>query len=175
VTGGGNLVLVGVLRVTGMEPDQEGVMREKLGLSKRCGFALLGVAVIVLPIALVAGCIDLPTFSAVGVMWLIVSVMMIMGESVTEVTVWTATIKRDVQAAKDARDQAEAVRDELRFALKSLIESSEIAFSVTRITECSDGVLKRRQASIERLQEFAEPDAVKLRDWQQNLDALLGR
>ncbi|QDC04736.1 hypothetical protein FH041_07255 [Pseudomonas sp. SWI7] len=150
-------------------------MNKQLGLAKRCGFALLAAAVLGLPIGLFAEGITVETYIAVSTAWLLVAAMLILGESVSEVTVWQATIKRDVQAAKDARNEAEAVRDELRIALKALIESSEIAFSVTRIVECPDEVLDRRQAAIERLQEFAESDPVKLLAWRRDLARMLNR
>ncbi|MFJ3114893.1 hypothetical protein ACIPI6_00035 [Pseudomonas protegens] len=150
-------------------------MNKQLGLAKRCGFALLAVTVAGLPIGLFAGGIGVDTYIAVTTVWLLVAAMLVLGESVTEVTVWKATIKRDVQAAKDARDEIEAVRDELRLAMKPLIESSEIAFSVTRLTECSDELLGRRQAAVERLQEFAEPNPAKLLAWRNDLERILNR
>lgn len=150
-------------------------MRKDLGLAKRCGFALLAVAVVALPIGLFAGGISAGNYAAVTTVWLLVAAMLIMGESITEVTLWKASIKRDVQAAKNARDEAEAVRDELRTALKSLIEASEIGFSVARIFECPDEVLTRREKAVERLQSFAEPDPDKLRIWKDDLKAATTR
>lgn len=150
-------------------------MRKQLGLAKRCGFALLAVAVIGLPIGLFAQGIDLGIYSAVSAVWLLVAVMLIMGESITEVTIWKASIKRDVQAAKDARIEAEAVRDELRTALRSLIDASEIGFSVARIFECPEEVLERRQRAVERLQAFAEPDPDKRQIWINDLKTATDR
>lgn len=150
-------------------------MRKDLGLAKRCGFTLLAVAVIGLPIGLFARGIDLGIYSAVSAVWLLVAVMLIMGESITEVTIWKASIKRDVQAAKDARIEAESVRDELRTALKSLIDASEIGFSVARIFECPYEVLERRQRAVERLQAFAEPDPDKRQIWINDLKSATDR
>ncbi|MBZ3665529.1 hypothetical protein [Pseudomonas monteilii] len=144
-------------------------MRKDLGLAKRCGFTLLALAVIGLPIGLFAGGIDFGHYAAVATVWLLVAAMLIMGESVTEVTLWKASIKRDVQAARDARYEAEAVRDELRTALRSLIDASEIGFSVARIFECPDEVLERRSRAVERLQVFAEPDEDKRQIWIKDL------
>ena len=150
-------------------------MRKELGLAKRCGFALLAVAVIGLPIGLFSNGIDIHVYAAVATLWLLVAAMLIMGESITEVTFWNASIKRDVQAAKDARIEAEAVRDELRTALRSLIEASEIGFSVARIFECPEEVLERREKAVERLQAFAEPDPEKLQIWKNDLKTATDR
>ena len=147
-------------------------MQIELGLARRCGFALLAIAVIALPIALFAKGIDVGTFCAVGIVWLLVSAVLILGDSITEITLWKATIKRDVQAAKVARAEVEAVRDELRVAVKSLVDSTEIAFSMSLSIESPDEILERRARAVERLQEFAEPDPVKLREWREELKKL---
>ncbi|PVZ56520.1 hypothetical protein C9422_18530 [Pseudomonas sp. B1(2018)] len=147
-------------------------MQKEIGLAGRCGFALLAVAIVALPIALFAKAIEIEAFSAVAVVWLLVAAVMILGDSITEITLWKATIKRDVQAAKVARAEVEAVRDELRVAVKSLVDSTEIAFSMSLSVESPDEILERRARAVERLQEFAEPDPVKLREWREELKKL---
>ncbi|WP_146241887.1 hypothetical protein [Pseudomonas jessenii] len=148
------------------------MMQKDLGIAGRCGFALLAVTVIALPVALFAKGIDVGVFCAVGIVWLLVSAALILGDSITEITLWKATIKRDVQAAKVARAEVEAVRDELRVAVKSLVDSTEIAFSMSLSIESPDEILERRARAVERLQEFAEPDPVKLREWREELKKL---
>ena len=98
-------------------------MQSELGVSGRCGFALLAVTVIGLPIALFADGISVAVFTCVASVWLIVSVMLILGDSVTEVKIWQTSIKRDVKAAQLARDEAEAIRDQLKQVAELNIEN----------------------------------------------------
>jgi hypothetical protein len=106
-----------------MGPGQGAVMRSELGLAGRCGFALLAITVIGLPIALFAHGISVAVFTCVASVWLLVSVMLVLGESVTEVKIWQTSIKRDVQAARIARDEAEAIRDQLKQVAELNIEN----------------------------------------------------
>jgi hypothetical protein len=98
-------------------------MPSELGLAGRCGFALLAITVIGLPIALFANGISVAVFTCVASVWLLVSVMLVLGESVTEVKIWQTSIKRDVRAAQVARDEAEAIRDQLKQVAELNIEN----------------------------------------------------
>lgn len=64
----------------------------KIGLSGRCGFALLGVTIFALPIALLCNVVDLKTFSVLALVWLLVSAALIFGDDLTEITIWKASI-----------------------------------------------------------------------------------
>jgi ribosomal protein S13 len=113
-----------------MGPGQGVVMRDEVGLSGRCGFTLLGITVLGLPVGLFLHGISIPVFTCVATVWLLVSVMLILGESVTEVTIWKTSIKRDVKAAQLARDEAEAIRDQLKTVAKLNIENAYLLNSM---------------------------------------------
>lgn len=99
-------------------------MQKELGLAGRCGFALLGVAVVALPIAYLSKAIDFGAFSAVAVFWLLVSAVLIFGDSITEITLWKASIKRDATATRAAREEVEAIRDQLRKVSSVSVENT---------------------------------------------------
>jgi hypothetical protein len=98
-------------------------MHDKLGLAGRCGFTLLAITTIGLPIALFSKSISIEVFVVVTTIWLLVSAMLILGESVTEVKFWKTSIKRDVKAARLARDEAEAIRDQIRKVAELNVEN----------------------------------------------------
>jgi hypothetical protein len=148
-------------------------MKEKLGLSGRCGFALLGVAVVALPIAYLFKAINFGAFSAVAMLWLLVSVVLIFGESITEITLWKASIKRDATATRVAREEVEAIRDQLRKISAASVENTYIIsgellllshrlFGDEHVTamKTSPGTL-RLFKNMNDVWKFAEPDETK--------------
>lgn len=99
---------------------------KQIGWSGLCGFVLLAVTVVALPVAVFARVVDLLTFLSIGALWLVVSAAMIFGHDITEITLWEASIKRDVTAAKQARDEVEVIRDQLRKVSAVTVENSYI-------------------------------------------------
>ncbi|TLP71323.1 hypothetical protein FEA48_21090 [Pseudomonas nitroreducens] len=93
-------------------------------IARRVGYAIFWPLLVGLPLALFAKGIDIQAFIAVASLWLIVSLFLIIGpDSISEITIWKASIKRDVKAAREARDEAEAIRDELRKVARLNIEN----------------------------------------------------
>lgn len=149
-------------------------MDEKpIGLSGRCGFALLAITVVALPVAVFTGGIDLPTFLSIGALWLVVSAAMIFGHDITEITLWKASIKRDVTAAKQAREEVEAIRDQIRKVSAVTVENSYIMSGellllvkhslgdeTHEIAKNSPG-MKRLFQNMNEVWKFVEPDPVK--------------
>ncbi|OXR38888.1 hypothetical protein PSJE_01350 [Pseudomonas jessenii] len=141
-------------------------MQKELGLAGRCGFALLAVAVVALPIALFAKAIEIEAFSAVAVVWLLVSAVMILGDSITEITLWKASIKRDVQAVRDARSEVESLRDQLRAIARASAENSYILASTGMLAIGGDSKAGNRlEANLEVLGRFVEPDKTDENNW----------
>jgi hypothetical protein len=93
-------------------------------IARRAGYAIFWPLLIGLPAALFAGRIDVPIFIAVATLWLVVAIFLIIGpESISEISFWKASIKTDARAAKQARNEAEAIRDELRQVARLNIEN----------------------------------------------------
>lgn len=150
----------------------KGVMSESIGMLGRCGFSLLAVTVLALPIAVFCGAIDLPTFLSVGALWLIVSAAMIFGQDITEITLWKASIKRDAKAARLAKEEVEKIRDQLRRISAVTVENSYIISgellelagqlmgdSSVEITKSSLG-MKRLTENMNEIWRFVEPDPI---------------
>ncbi|UIN53574.1 hypothetical protein [Pseudomonas kribbensis] len=148
-------------------------MQNKLGLTGRCGFALLGISVVALPIAFLSKAIDFGTYSAVAILWLLVSAALIFGDSITEITLWKASIKRDVTAARAARDEVEAIRDQLRKVSATSVEntyiiSGELLLLVQTLCSPHDVESLKSSPGMQRLVRnmndvwrFVEPDELK--------------
>ncbi|MBA1200505.1 hypothetical protein G7009_01640 [Pseudomonas capeferrum] len=148
-------------------------MGKPIGLSGRCGFALLAVTVMGLPVAVFSGAIGLPVFLSVGALWLVVSAAMIFGHDITEITIWKASIKRDATAAMLAREEVEKIRDQLRRVSavtveNSYITSGEILLLIKHlmgennldVAKNSPG-MKRLFSNMNEIWSFVEPDPVK--------------
>lgn len=148
-------------------------MQNKLGLTGRCGFALLGISVVALPIAYLSSAIDFGAFSAVAILWLLVSAALIFGDSITEINLWKASIKRDVQATRVAREEVEAIRDQLRKVSAVSVEntyliSSEICGIRKSLSSPEDferflntPAMLRLTKNMNDVWKFVEPDEVK--------------
>ena len=134
---------------------------------------MLGITVVVLPIAVFFDAIDLPVFLSVGALWLVVSATMIFGHDITEITLWKASIKRDVTATMRARQEVEEIRDQLRKVSSVTVENSyiisgEILLLVKHlmgeenleIAKTSPG-MKRLFKNMNEVWTFVEPDPVK--------------
>lgn len=138
------------------------------------GVTLLVLAVVSLPLLLLSGIINLAIFFATGSLWLVASLVLILGpETITEVTIWKASIKRDVKAAKEIREDVEAVRNELRSITKLIAEDAYILASSSFLAIGGGGAAKRRlESNLEKLCEFAEPKKEKEDEWWSELTAL---
>ena len=145
-------------------------------IARRTGYAILWPLLIGLPVALFAGGIDVPTFTSVATLWLIVSFFLIVGpESVSEITVWKASIKTDARAAKKARNEAEAIRDELRqvarlnienvFLLNSLMAGIYSSYGKTELPLAFQHVVK----NLEEMTPLISSDPAVVEAWQENM------
>jgi hypothetical protein len=149
------------------------MMQKEVGLSGRCGFALLAVAVIALPIALFLKGIDVPVFVAVATVWLLVSVMLILGDSVTEIKVWEASIKRDVRAAQEARQGAEEVLAQLHDITRLVIENEYVLLSGSQLAELGHPSVAHVQDNLNSLTDKILVAGVDKDIWQARMKELM--
>lgn len=151
-----------------------------VGLAGRCGFALLAIAVLVLPIMLMVGYLDIAKFTVITTVWLLVSALLIIGSEVTEITLWKASIKRnarsaekDAQAAREAREAAEVVRAELHEIARLVVECSFMSVSTSTMALGDYPMTRRFTANLERITDIVEPDPVKAKMWQEEVREVL--
>lgn len=126
---------------------------------KKLGVFLLLLALVGLSGLLIAKCISLSLFFALGVLWLLGSFVLILGpETITEITVWKASIKRDVQAAKEFRDEAQQIREDMRRVTKTIVEDAFILASSSFLAMGAESLAKARlEKNLDELSKFAEP------------------
>lgn len=138
------------------------------------GICLLTVTLIGLPILLLAGWISLMVFVAIGAFWLVGSLVLLLGtETISEITIWKASIKRDVKAAREIREEVESVREELRSVTKLIVESSYINASCSLMAAGTDQKAKEKlEGNLQELSEFFEPDTTKNQEFWRPLKGL---
>lgn len=126
---------------------------------KKLGIALLVLALLGLPLLLIISIINLAAFVTIGTLWLAGSLVLILGpETITEVTIWKASIKRDVKAAREIREDVEGVRNELRSITKLIVEDAYIVASSSFLAMGGESAARTRlENNLKQLSEFAEP------------------
>ena len=141
---------------------------------KILGVLLLLSALVGLSGLLIAQIIPLSLFAALAVLWLLGSFVLILGpETITEITVWKASIKRDLQAAKQFRDEAQQIREDLRRVTKGIVEDSYILASESFLAMGGDSAAKKRiEKNLEELSKFAEPIKDNEDKWWKELEDL---
>ncbi|MBW0149541.1 hypothetical protein [Marinobacter arenosus] len=141
---------------------------------KKAGIFLLALTLIGLPILLLTGFIELTVFIAIGAFWLVGSFVLLLGpETISEVTIWKASIKRDVKAAREIREEMESVREELRAITKLSVESTYINAACSFMAMGSDLQAKEKlEENLQKLSEFAESDPVKNDEFWRNTKGL---
>jgi hypothetical protein len=148
-------------------------MQKEIGLAGRCGFALLAVAIVPLPIALFAKAISIEVFSAVSVVWLLVSAVMIFGDSITEITLWKTSIKRDVRAAQEARQGAEEVLAQLQSITRLVIENEYVLLSGSQLAELGHPSVEHVQGNLDLLTEKILVAGEDKEKWQARMKAIM--
>lgn len=138
---------------------------------KKLGVALLVATMVGLSAMLLLGLIGLATFTALGALWLLGSFVLILGtETITEITLWKASIKRDVKAAKEIRDEVEMIREQLRKVTKGIVEDSFILASCSHLAMGAEPAARSRlEKNLAELSKFTEPIEEKEAQWWQEL------
>lgn len=141
---------------------------------KNLGVALLLIALLGLTPLLMFDHIRVDCFVALASFWLVVSLVLIVGpETISEITVWKASIKRDVKAAKEIRNEVEYIRNELRRITKIIVEDSYVVASCTSLAMGAEQAARARlEKNLEDLSKFAEPIKDKEDKWWAELQEL---
>ncbi|AMS22153.1 hypothetical protein AYK59_19180 [Pseudomonas synxantha] len=145
-------------------------------IGRRTGYAILWPLLIGLPVALFAGGIGVATFTAVATLWLLVAIFLIIGpDSISEISFWKASIKTDAKAAKQARNEAEAIRDELKQVARLNIENVFVLNSLLAGIYASGGnpelpgAFGHVAANLEAMTPLISTDPVVVEAWQESM------
>jgi hypothetical protein len=138
------------------------------------GLVVLLLVLLVLSALLVRQVIHVSAFVSLGVFWLIASLILILGpETISEFTVWNTSVKRDVLAARQFRDETQQIRDSLRRVTKSIVEDSYILASESFLAMGGDSAAKQRiEKNLKELSKFAEPINENEEEWWKELHNL---
>ena len=122
--------------------------------------------------------VPISSFLAVFFVGSVVFILFMVGpETVSEVKIFEAELKRDVQAAKEIRHEIEEVQANLREVAKGLIEYINIkSYSredVLVVGNPSPESLKHLEHAQNNLMEFAIPDSAERKKWFAELDRFL--
>lgn len=141
---------------------------------KRLGLALLLAALVGLTALLITKVIGVGIFGALGTLWLAGSLVLMVGpETISEIKVWKASIKRDVKAAQEIRNEVESVRNELRHITKMLVEDAYILGSSSFLAMGAEQAARKRlEKNMDELSKFAEPIKEKEHKWWAELQEL---
>ncbi|WP_208690939.1 hypothetical protein [Pseudomonas oryzihabitans] len=144
-----------------------------IDLAARCGFVLVALAVTLMPLALIFGKIGIDVFLAVITIWLLVAIMLICGTSITEVTVWKASIKRDVRAAQEAADESAQILANLRSITRLVIENEYILVSGSQLAIVGHPAVGHINRNLDMLTSLIPITGDELVQWQAQMQALM--
>ncbi len=163
-------------------------MNETDQIMRRLGLTILLAPLVVgLPIALFSEGINVPVFLAVASLWLVVALILVLGpSSIMEVSFGSAAIRRDVQdasraseEARQARDEAMTIRDDLRKLARLQIENMFVLNSLVA------GIYKQEprnaqhpgiqhvEQNLDKLTPLVSNDPKLVTAWQQSMRDLM--
>ena len=110
-------------------------------------------------ILLILGKITLWVFLGLCGIWIIGFLILAGGpETISEISIWKTSIKRDVKAARQIRHEIEKIYDELKNVVKLTAENSFILGSSSFLAMGGDSNAKKRlEKNIQSLSDFVEP------------------
>lgn len=113
-------------------------------------------------------------FITLIIVWLVMFLILYIGpETITEITAWKLSIKRDVKAAKEIRNEVEKIMDKLRDVTKISVENAYILASSSFLAMGGDGEARKKiEENLIKLSKFVEPNKKKEDSWWKKLTAL---
>ena len=131
----------------------------------------LFVVIITLTALLVFKLLNVWEFFALSAIWLIGFLLYLVGpETISEITVWKASIKRDVKAAREIREEIEKISNDLKSVIKLSVENAYILGSSSFLAMGGDRKAKERlENNLDLLTKFVESDENKQDLWWKEL------
>jgi hypothetical protein len=147
---------------------------EGINMDKKYIWAVFITISAVLSILYLFNILAFIAFSTTWVVWLIIFILILVGpETVSEITVWKASIKRDVQAAREIREEIEQISDYFKSLVKLVVENSYILGSSSFLAMGSDKDAKGRlEENLDVLTKLVEADEDEQDRWWDELHAL---
>ncbi|MCM2317842.1 MAG: hypothetical protein NDI93_00755 [Pseudomonas sp.] len=165
------------------EETQSAQAMRELGL-----LILMAPLLIVLPFLLLVGAIAAEAFWAVGSVWLLIALLLILGpETITEISIGKASIKRyveaaekDARSAREAKEEAEAIRNDLREVARLNIENTFVLNSLVAFLYDPNGerlppAVGYVTQNLEALTPMISTDQRLVEAWQKQMRELMRR
>jgi hypothetical protein len=148
--------------------------RKGATMAKTAPWLILGLATLLISLTIMLGLVSVLPGLAAWFMWLILTLFFLAGpETVSEITFWKASIKRDVLAARQIREEIAGTAERLRSVVRLIVENSYILGSSSFLAMGADRLAgDRLNKNIDLLSEFAEPDKTAEDAWWQELKDL---
>lgn len=107
-------------------------------------------------------------FTAVATVWVLIYIVIsIDPDTITEVRLWAASIKRDVEAAKSIRAEVAETKEGIRQVAHAMTEISYYMLKFGFVTGSSrrHPLSERLEIDLKTLTRFVEPDEQKRNEW----------
>lgn len=128
---------------------------------------LFFVVLFILSLLFVIETIDFYTFLAIGILFFLGFFLYMIGpETVSELTLWKSSIKRDVTAAKEIRDEIEKIANNLRNIVRLSAENSYIIASSSFLAMGGNNKAKEKlESNLSELSSFVYPNEKEDKLW----------
>ena len=144
------------------------------GVRRFVAISVAFVALLILSVLLITDRIDCVKSLFLAISWGLFCFLVYVGpETITEVTFLRASIKRDLAAAREIRDEIEGVRQELRGIVRVIVEDTYILASCSFLAAGAEQAARTRlEQNWDTLSEFAEPIKARNEKWWDELEEL---
>ena len=131
-------------------------------------------AMAVLSVLVLLKKVDLGIFTGVSIIWFFTYLIIAGGvESIREFTAGKLSIKRSVKEAKEASQDSQRIRDELRGITKANVENAWILASTGMLAAGGEKAARERlEKNLDELSKFVESDKEKEDIWWEELREL---
>jgi len=131
------------------------------------------VFIVIVTILLILSIINVAVFIAISTVWILIFIFSLFGsETITEVKIWKTSIKRDVAAAKEIREEIEKTANELKEVVKLSMENSFIIADASLLTwqgVQDNPALKRIEINFDKLSNIVYSKKEDRDLWMKNL------
>lgn len=117
--------------------------------------------------------VDVISFGAISIIWLIVFILFYFEpETIKKITIWKASIERDVTTAAKIKNEVMEVKEKLHHVTKAVVEDSYIIASSSMLAMGKSEARSRLEKNLDVLSKFVEPDSKKEDKWWKELNTL---
>jgi len=135
--------------------------------NKNISWILFFIVLSILSSLLIVKIVDIYSFLAIGSLFILGYFLYLIGpETVSEISLWKSSIKRDVTAAKEIRDEIEKIANDLRNVMRLAAENSYIIASSSFLAMGGNDKAKEKlESNLSELSSFVYPNEKEDKLW----------